>query len=402
MNQNVNDAEEFVYQVCRRSFLSLWSYPNPRGKDANKELCDILILCDPDVIIISVKEIGFTNSGNISTDWKRWRKRAIEGSIKQIYGAGRWIQSASHVIRGDGTQGLPFPEIKRRRIHRVAVALGGDGKISIRSGNFGKGFVHVFDRTSFSIILKELDTIMDFVQYLIAKENIYRPGIKAVFQGGEENLLALYLHNGCVFPKNYDRLGIDDTLWEGFKNKEEYKAKKLADEESYVWDRLLELISDDVLHGKLEFGSALSEDESTIRVMARENRFGRRVLGKAFNEFIGLSSQRKIRSRMTFSPSGITYVFLAMPHGEDRKFRHAELSGRCFVARGLFKDHKTVVGIATEQYEPGKGASFDFLCLHKENWADKDQQQLEFVQKKCGYFSNPQQQSGHEDEYPIN
>jgi len=36
-----NKAEEFVFHICRETFLSIWSYANPRGKD-NKELCDIL------------------------------------------------------------------------------------------------------------------------------------------------------------------------------------------------------------------------------------------------------------------------------------------------------------------------------------------------------------------------
>jgi hypothetical protein len=75
----MNRSEELVYNLCKKSFLSLWSYANPKGKNG-KELCDVLVVCDPDIIIISVKEIELTNSGDVSTDWKRWQKRAIEKS----------------------------------------------------------------------------------------------------------------------------------------------------------------------------------------------------------------------------------------------------------------------------------------------------------------------------------
>ena len=199
MNNPVNESEEFVYQVCHKSFLSLWSYANPKGKKS-KELCDILVVCEPDIIVVSVKDIKLTDSGDIETDWQRWLKKAIEGSVDQIYGAERWIKSASNVIRSDGTQGLPFPPVEVRRIHRVAVALGGDDKVPIQFGDFGKGFVHVFDKTSFEIILQELDTITDFVQYLLDKENLYASGKQTVFEGSEEDLLGYYIHNG--YPKS--------------------------------------------------------------------------------------------------------------------------------------------------------------------------------------------------------
>lgn len=183
MNQLFNESEQFVHDICKKSFLSLWSYANPLGK-ASKELSDVLIVCDPDVIIISVKDIRITDSGNISTDWNRWRKRAIDASINQIYGAERWIEGASHVVRSDSSVGIALPEKKVRRVHRVAVALGGEGKAPIRFGDFGKGFVHVFDKVSLQVIMGELDAVEDFIGYLLAKEELYRSGWKTLFHGG--------------------------------------------------------------------------------------------------------------------------------------------------------------------------------------------------------------------------
>jgi len=46
----MNKSEEFVSKLCEKTFLSLWCYRNPQGKDKGKELCDILVVCDPDKI----------------------------------------------------------------------------------------------------------------------------------------------------------------------------------------------------------------------------------------------------------------------------------------------------------------------------------------------------------------
>ncbi len=399
MNELFNESEQLVYDICKGSFLSLWSYPNPLGKDG-KELCDTLVVCEPDIVIFSVKDIGLTDSGDLSVDWTRWRKRAIDASAKQIYGAERWLDGSSQVIRSDGSPGIKLPSREVRRIHRVAVALGDQGKAPIRFGDFGKGFVHVFDKTSLNAIMGELDTIEDFVAYLSAKEALYLSGRTTLFQGGEEDLLALYLHNGRQFPEKFDLFVIDDNLWAGFKHDEYYKARKKADSVSYAWDRLIETLSNDILHGNLEFGPELNDSEIAVRAMARENRFGRRILGKSFMEFYDLSRQKKVRSRMALGYSGVIYVFLAMPHGEDREFRTAELSGRCLVARGLHKECSTVVGLATERYEEGKGFSFDLVHMHMPQWTDDMQEQMDYLQKEFGYFAKPKLTKVHEDEYP--
>ena len=95
-------SEAFVTDLCRLSFLTLWSVPNPIVRPG-KELCDLLVVCAPHVIIFSVKEIHFKDTGNTLNDWARWRKKAINESIKQIYGAEKWIRRTSRVIHSDGS-----------------------------------------------------------------------------------------------------------------------------------------------------------------------------------------------------------------------------------------------------------------------------------------------------------
>jgi len=395
----INPSEEFVFTVCQKSFLSLWSYANPRGKK-NKELCDILVVCDPDIIIFSVKEIAKNESGDASIDLDRWRKRAIDDSVKQIYGAERWISTANHVVKNDGTEGLPFPAKGKRKIHRVAVALGSDCNTSLHFGDFGKGFVHVCNEVSFSIIMEELDTISDFIRYLSLKEQRYGIGTKIIQKCREEDVLAIYLHHGKEFHANFDtELNYQDHYFK-FKSKPEVIAKKNADDISYVWDNILSILCDDILRGHIEFGPTLNDSEIALRIMAREDRFNRRMLGKSFYDFYELAKRKKVRSRIALGMSDVTYVFLALPQGEDRKYRVAELGGRCFVARGIHQDRKTVIGLATERYEEGKGFSFDIMYLHMPVWRKEDQTQMEYAQKEFGFFATPQSLAVHEDEYP--
>ena len=394
-----NKAEEFVFHICKETFLSLWTYANPLGKNG-KELCDLLIVCGPDIVIFSVKEIKLTGSEDVETDWKRWNRRAIEESANQVYGAERWLASATHIIKGDGSLGIELPAGDEQQIHRIVVALGGKDKVPMGYGDLGKGFVHVFDEISLEIILKELDTISDFLEYLSAKERFYAAGKETPLLAGEENLLAFYLNNGRKLPENYDVVMFEGDLWKAFTKKPEYLKKKEEDKISYLWDDVIEDIAKDVSKENLEFSTTPGDGEKILRVMAREERFSRRILGKSFAEFIKLSSENKVRARLLRSPSSIIYVLLALPHTIDRKYRRAELGVRCFIARGLHLDCQTIVGIATEQSMPGVGHSFDLCYLFLPKWEKKHQYRMEQLQKESGFFTHPEKTEAHEDEYP--
>ena len=355
MESERNPAERLVARLARRSFLSLWSYANARGKHG-KELCDVLAVCDPDVVIISVKHLAMPDTGNVSVDWQRWRRGAVDESVKQIYGAERWLRSARNVIRSDGTPGLSLPDPARRSVHRVAVALGSSESVPISMGDFGKGFVHVLTEESLEVILAEMDTVDDLTSYLTAKERFLQDLSRRVICESEKDLLATYLAHERQFPEGANLIVIGDDIWDGLVKRPEYVAKKEADRESYVWDGIINHIAQYVLDNRLEFGSELNDNELGLRVMAREGRLARRMLGKSFKEFFELARNQEVRARFVKSPSGVGYVFLARPHGYPRDVRTAELGSRCLVVRGLHPDVVTVVGLATEQYAEG-GAS---------------------------------------------
>lgn len=394
---SVNESEAFCLEVCRNTFLSLWSYANPQGKNAGDELCDILVVCDPDVVIISVKDCTLGDSGDKELDWRRWLKRAVEKSADQIYGAARCLQGRSCVVRNDGEIGLPLPPQDEMRLHRVAIAFGGGGEIPLAPNDFGKGFVHVLDERSFQVLLRELDTITDFADYLVARERFQAQG-KTIIAAEEADVLAVYLHNNRSFP-DADLLLVEEGSWEQLVQKAQKQAKDKADRVSYLWDDLIEEVSQDALQGKLEFGSTLEEAEVALREMARENRFERRILAAAYLEFLEMSKTEP-RARYLQSPSGRTYVFLALQHGTSREIRRDDLQMRCVAAKTKFPDADVIVGIATEQYVQGSGHSLDVAFLRAGAWTDEHHVAAREIQETRGYFRDSTSTERSEDEYP--
>lgn len=395
----MNEAEKFVAERCGRTFLSLWSYPNPAAKPGN-ELCDCLVVCEPDVIIFSVKEIAFTESGDPRTHWDRWHRKAIDASVKQIYGAERALRRASHITTKDGRKGLPLPDTALRKVHRIAVALGSRGKVPLTDGDFGKGFVHILDERSFAVILAELDTVTDFVEYLLAKEDFLQGNVQVYLEGGgEEDLLALYLSKGRCFPSSTDMVWLGPHLWRTFSSDLRYRREKDAHKQSYVWDRMIEELCECQRKGTLLGNGDLASLERAIRVMARENRFARRVLAKKFLDFLVASKKRHLRARLCRSPSGMPYVFLACPKDTAREARRQELNLRCFVARGRTPDQPTVIGIATEIPDQ-KGHTLDLAFLHIPDWTEAAAAQAKEIQQQLGYFKSPPFRRWGEDEYP--
>jgi hypothetical protein len=399
-NGPVNSTEQFVLSVCQRSFLSLWCHNNPKAKDG-KELCDILVICDPHVIVISVKAVLLKGVEDLAVGHGRWERRAVDASVKQIYGAERWLASASHVIRKDGSPGLNLPPTERRKVHRIAVAFGGRGEVAIKSGDFGKGFIHVMSEHSFQEVMAELDTIADLVEYLTAKEDCVASGCSIVIEGSESNLLGLYLFNGRSFPSGPDLMTVEDGIWRGIQQKPEYKRRQEADHDSYAWDKLIEQLADPTAKLIGEAGTQLNDVELALRAMARENRFARRCLGRGFLEFLRQATARKLRSRLLTGPSGVIYVFVFFEPDKDATFRIAEVGNRCFVARHRVGVGDVVVGVGIGRFAPGVGSTSDLVYLKLPNWSTADDETAVRMKADLGFFETSSTQHSHEDEYPA-
>jgi hypothetical protein len=392
-------SEEFVFKLCRESFLSLWSYANPRREGSTKELCDILVVCDPHVLIFSVKYSEYKETEDPNVGMNRWLRETVEHSVKGVYGAERNLARATHVTRSDGQEGLPLPPLADRKIHRVSVSLGGRRLVNFSSGDHGKGFVHCFDDQFVVVALGELNTITDFIAYLEAKEDLAR-GRQLMMMGGEEDLLAVYLHKGRKFPPPTDRIIVEEDLWASFFRNAAYQRRLEAERDSYMWDTLIEYVAEYVLAGQMESGGTLSDNELVLRTMARETRLSRRMLAGALLKFRERAKRGEASARMTSALSRVTYVFYNPPASNERTIRNQVLQLRCFVARNEIRDNKTVVGIGLNVEPAPEGYAVDLVFLHYPEWPDECQREAEKIKQELGYFRTMQASSDQIDEYP--
>jgi hypothetical protein len=320
--------------------------------------------------------------------------------VNQLYGATRALERLDTVIRSDGSLGIPLPPPEVRRVHRVSVSLGSRGLVEVKSADYGKGYVHVFDEVSFRILLRFLDTVTDFVEYLRAREDLYRLLPNRDLGGREEDLLAVYLHRGRKFPPELADGVIPHGLWDRFLTNQFLQAKLVEDEISYAWDRLIEYFAGHALEGTFELGNELNENEKVFRVLARESRLGRRILANAFLEFYELARSRKVSARILPSLQGITYVFLNNPPSLSRKLRNKTLYLRCFVARGLVRECATVIGIGVNVEPASMGHAEDVIYFHEPNWTPEHEVEAEKIKQELEFFATPQLTRDRIHEYP--
>lgn len=363
----VTESERYLKLLCDRTFLSLWSYPGVyrdqvSGKGTEgKEVCDLLVVFENHIIIFSDKDCQFPNSGKLELDWNRWFKRAIQKSADQVWGAERWIKQHQNRLFLDRAYTSPFPidipDLSTARFHLIVVAhdtsmrcqqeLGGSGSLIVNSSVKGaahyvcenggipffigdidpsRTFVHILNDTSLEIVLGTLDTISDFVSYLTKKEKLLRSDT-VVFATGEEDLLAYYLKNlndkdehDFVIPshiKGQVTHLVFDSHWEEFSQSPERQAQVSADKISYVWDKVIESFSKDVVEDTQYFTThpGVKATESLLRFLARESRFRRRNLAAALCGLIESAPQdmRATCYVCSSSPQEPYYVFLTLP-----------------------------------------------------------------------------------------
>lgn len=395
MTTGLTPSEKFVAKLCHYVFLKLWTHPNPVGKNG-KELCDCLIVCGNHIVIISVKEIEYSNTGD-KVGWERWLKAAIDKSAKQIWGAERWLRSSDRLLRNDGRE-ITLPPEAERMYHRISVSLGGRGEVPLKWGDLGNGFVHVLDEYSLTEYFREVDTITDFVTYLEASESLFDRGVRPIFAGaGAEDLLAMYVRHGPTFGvlsiegSKPDMMVITEGIWKALTKSPEYIERNRDFQSSYAWDKLIEHYADDLLtDGMFDMHSKdVTKNELALVAMALQPRAHRANLADAFLEFLGPAGG-KIASRVVVAANATAFVFLG-GDSDDRDFRSKELALRCLVVRGRCKNVTTVVGIATDKPKEGKtGHSSDILYLHAPVWTAEDAEKVDAIQAELGYFKNAQ------------
>ena len=385
------NAEAVLHELAEKTFLSDWCYPNPQLPDGN-ELCDLLVVFDDIAIIWQVKDVKLQG--------EQIRKSDFDKNLKQISGAYRQLfELKTEIELSNPRRGKEkFEPSKIKKIYLISAFLG-DSPFIISSMHKIKGNrVHTFTREFTQIALNELDTILDFTNYLKDKEQFNLQTKSLIIEGGEEELLGHYLKNNRSFDeltrKSSDIICVGGGMWEDFIQRPEYIAKKKADEISYFWDFLI-----DICHT----GDS-PEYEYIARELAKLIRFDRRNIASAFIEH-RINSDKVgdgLSGRRTICLNGVTYCFLC--HGDSsntksRESRKMQLSVFCNIARGKYQENQKVVGIATDQKIQPQTA-YDFCFINQPEWSDEDQKIMELNMRDTGILSNPTKKHRHYEEYP--
>lgn len=290
-------SERALANLARKAFLSLWSYANvftdegrANGKGDGKELCDLLVVFGNDVLLFSDKDCTFRSDIDVTVAWPRWYRSAIDKSAKQLAGAEKFLKSyPKRVFLDKGCQAplpIELPDSRVARYYLIAVTRGShfaarqffgggsSGSVMLLTHLVGKAdhektpfhvgfplesrrFVHVLDEMTVDVLLDELDTVPDLVNYLRKKEEfLQRPD--AIFSvPGEEELLARYMstmrddeHAFPRVPADVNFVALPEGDWDLYRNSPQWKAKQEANEISYMWDALIEHQSGFIRSGK--------------------------------------------------------------------------------------------------------------------------------------------------------
>jgi hypothetical protein len=221
----LTSTEQYLSKLCDRTFLKLWSYPNP-FRERGKELCDLIAVFDNHVFLFFDRETKTLSGGFEDFDlaWERWKKEAVIKQIKSAKKARNHVLKNRDQIYLDAACTIPLPvklPASGVEVHTVVVAHGASEACKKYSNNNVSGSlgifysdnehvvtpsipfvvqldrlepVHLFDSHTIDILLGELDTFYDFTSYIRAKEAAIAK-IEGLAYAGEEDLLAHYYLN---------------------------------------------------------------------------------------------------------------------------------------------------------------------------------------------------------------
>ncbi len=425
-------SEQTLASLCERSFLKLWSYPNPFKEDG-KELCDLLVVFEDQVLIFFDRDadLPLTSAKEPQVLWDRWRKKVIDRQLNTARGAARFILNGGKIFL-DARGELPFPlslNLEKIKIQKIIVAHGAKeaclgasesnvfGSLAITYStnppvselpfmvNLDKEDpIHVFDSHNLPILMGELDTIADFSNYLAAKVDAIGR-LDMLSYCGEEDLLAHYLLNFDAEAKRHyigtkdssiNGVGIGEGEWKDFIEMPMYAKTKDANKVSYLWDEIIQDTSQNTLDGTV-MGSSPLLGRSAILEMAKEPRFMRRSLSEMmrsavvnFPDSAGFSRNVTLMASVTPKKA---YVLLQLRPPEDirtgadyRSKRQTFLEIACAAAKNKLPVLETIVGIAIDSPKFVKEDGEDFVLMECKDWPEERRKYYESLNKDWGFF----------------
>ena len=285
------------------------------------------------------------------------------------------------------------------------------------------------DDTTLDIVLGELDTVVDFTDYLTKKAVFLRSGGLAS-AAGEQDLLAHYAvrmnENGEHDFVEHETLRgtpleVEPGLYEKFEQDPHYLARKRADAPSYFWDRLIELFTNHIIDGTSVILDGHEYDleklELGVRYMALQRRVVRRGLGRAVAGALTRGAVEEMFRRAMVVPAGSPecetgFFVLTMKRldwmkrsGSYEDYRRARANAALIYAKGLLARLpylERVVGVACEPAIRGQGGSEELIYVEQAQWSQSD---LVAIEEDCKRLDMLQDgvkvQHWHDDEYPL-
>ena len=285
--------------------------------------------------------------------------------------------------------------------------------------------------------MSELDTLIDFTEYLTRRERIIRSG-RLMPVAAEEDMLAYYMTSDgsnethdFVKPgggewRNGEHLLISEGTFAGLAKHPSYKAKKKADEISYAWDRLIDQFSNNILAGTSVhvFGEDpnAAEAEQALRTLALEPRVQRRLLGEslihAMRRAEELAQDRFVRVALPGPHSAdrkVAYVLLILAYPkielkggyeQYRKVRTNMLHAYCLFTLSENRQLERAIGLgfdASPKVTGRKGGSEDMLALEVPEWTPGIEAQVKELREKFDVMDPKRvvKSAVSTDEYPA-
>ena len=435
----VTETERMLAKFCERSFLKLWSYPNPYKNDGH-ELCDLIAVFGNLIFIFFDREniLSKESDKNHQVLWERWKKNVVDRQINTANGAERYIRRQQPIFV-DSKRTIPFPleiNLHNAIFYKIIVAHGAKeaclqssdqnvyGSLAITYGEMHdnqiitpfhiklckKNPVHIFDSHNLSIILSELDTVTDFSRYLDAKRRAIEK-FDFLSYCGEEDLLGHYLTNYDKETKqhiigvkhdNVNCIMIGEGEWRDFISTDIYKNTKNENRISYEWDKLISRTCQNALNGTLGGNSDLLSEQSAIFEMVKEPRFMRRALMNKIEQAIinFPDNSEQFTRQVIFIPSyfqNVGYVFLQLrvpslyrQEPDYRDVRRAMLEIACGAAKNKFLGLVKVIGIGIDAPKFASSPdSEDFILLPCERWTDGMRKYYEKENQALNFFATP-------------
>ncbi|KVT58063.1 SEC-C metal-binding domain-containing protein [Burkholderia ubonensis] len=434
----VTATERLLTEFCERSFLKLWSYPNPY-KDDGHELCDLLAVFGDTVFIFFDRENALPEAPDKDPQvlWDRWKRNVIDRQVRTAHGAERYIRSGRPIFL-DAKREKPFPisfDQDKAVIHKIIVAHGakeacerasqqniyGSLAITYMETDGGpthpfhieidkRNPVHVLDSHNMPIVLRELDTVNDFKAYLDEKVRA-AAAFDYMSYCGEEDLLGHYLLNydaatqrHVIGPKEkgqFNGVMIGEGEWHDFVQTDLYKNTKNEDRISYFWDELIQRTCQNSLDGTLGGNSDIARGKSAIYEMVKEPRFMRRGLAAkmltAVERFPDTGPfARQVTFLASFEPN-VGYVLLQLrapdafrSEPDYREKRQTLLEIACGVAKNKFPHLVKVIGIGIDAPKfSGGDVAEDFILMPCETWPEEMKAHYEELNQEWNFFGAP-------------